>query len=154
MKKRKRASASTLFLMELIIAVMFFALAATVCIYVFVHAHVLSRDAKRLNMAVNLTSDAAEIIRSQGSISGVRSFFVRSYRNAQISGPDSSCDIEVYFDDHFREIDGNHAVFTEKIHLELADSLLRIAIVFNNSDGNTIYSIEFCHDLLQRGGSA
>lgn len=140
--------------MELIIAVMFFAMAATVCIYVFVHAHVLSRDAKRLNMAVNITSDAAEIIRSQGSISGVRSVFVRNYRNVSISGPDSNCEIEVYFDDRFREIDGNHAVFTEKIHMELDESLLKIAIVFNNADGNTIYSIDFCHDLLQRGSRA
>lgn len=152
MKKRKRASASTLFLMELIIAVMFFSLAATVCIYVFVHAHVLSRNAKHLNMAVNITSDAAEIIRSQNSISGVRSIFLRTYRNVSISGPDSSCDIEVYFDDHYREIDGNHAVFTEKIHMELQDSLLKIAIVFNNADGNTIYTLDLNHDFLQRGG--
>ncbi len=153
MKKRKRASSSTLFLMELIIAVMFFALAATVCIAVFVRAHLLSKDAKELNMAVNITSDAAEIIRSQGSISGVRSVFIRDYKNVNISGPDSSCDIILYFDDDFQEIISDHAVYTEKIHLELNDSFLVVSIVFNGSDGNTIYSVDLNHDLLQRGAT-
>ena len=151
MKKRKRASSSTLFLMELIVAVMFFALAATVCIAVFVRAHVLSTDAKELNMAANLTSDAAEIIRSQNSISGVRSLFIRSYKNAVISGPDSACEIDIYFDGNFREIIADHAVYKEQINMELADSLLVISIDFHGKDGNVIYSIHLNHDLMQRG---
>ncbi len=53
-------SKSSLFLMELIIALLFFALASTVCIRLFVNAHTLSRQTVDINMALNYAQNMAE----------------------------------------------------------------------------------------------
>ncbi len=152
MKRIKRASASTLFLMELIVAILFFSLCSSVCVAVFVHAHILSRDAKELNMATNLSCDAAEMIRSQTTLTGVQSIFSREYRNATINSSDKSCEISLYFDENFKEIMSDHGVYNENIHITEDDGMFSIAIEFNGKDNNTIYSLSLNHDLLQKGG--
>ena len=53
-------SKSSLFLMELIIALLFFSLARTVCIRLFVNAHSLSRQTVDMNHAVNYAQNMAE----------------------------------------------------------------------------------------------
>nr|WP_297934766.1 hypothetical protein [uncultured Blautia sp.] len=61
--EKYQAHKSSLFLMELIIATVFFALASSVCLQLFVKSHLLSRQTKELNTAVNLCSSTAESIR-------------------------------------------------------------------------------------------
>lgn len=53
-------SKSSLFLMELIIALLFFSLASTVCIRLFVNAHSLSSQTVDMNYAVNYAQNMAE----------------------------------------------------------------------------------------------
>lgn len=53
-------SKSSLFLMELIIALLFFSLASTVCIRLFVKAHALSARTVDQNYAVNYAQNMAE----------------------------------------------------------------------------------------------
>lgn len=53
-------SKSSLFLMELIIALLFFSLASTVCIRLFVNAHSLSGQTVDMNHAVNYAQNMAE----------------------------------------------------------------------------------------------
>ena len=53
-------SKSSLFLMELIIALLFFSLASTVCIRLFVKAHSLSNQTVDTNYAVNYAQNMAE----------------------------------------------------------------------------------------------
>lgn len=60
-KKTEQKSKSSLFLMELIISICFFALASAVCIRLFVQAHFLSRDTITLNRAVSECQNLAEI---------------------------------------------------------------------------------------------
>lgn len=62
--KRKMSSKSSLFLLEMMISVLFFAVAAAVCIQVFVKAHQLSGQAENLNMAAGIASSAAELLSS------------------------------------------------------------------------------------------
>lgn len=62
--KRKMSSKSSLFLLEMMISVLFFAIAAAVCIQVFIKAHQLSRQAENLNMAAGIASGAAEFLAS------------------------------------------------------------------------------------------
>ena len=54
-------SKSSLFLMELIIALLFFSLASTVCIRLFVNAHSLSAETVDQNYAVNYAQNMAEV---------------------------------------------------------------------------------------------
>ena len=56
---------SSLFLMELIIAILFFSLASTVCVRIFVKSHTLEEESIQLNHAVLAASSVAEIFRNQ-----------------------------------------------------------------------------------------
>lgn len=50
--------------MELMIAIMFFAVASAVCVQLFVKAHLLSQQSSDLNMAVNQAQTAASFFKS------------------------------------------------------------------------------------------
>ena len=56
---------SSLFLMELIIAILFFSLASTVCVRIFVKSHTLEQESVQLNHAISAASSVAEIFRNQ-----------------------------------------------------------------------------------------
>ena len=52
MKRRTTARSSSLFLMELIIAILFFSVAASICVQFFVKARLMSQEAAQLDAAV------------------------------------------------------------------------------------------------------
>ena len=53
MKYQRHNNISSLFLLELILAVLFFSVASALCIQIFTKAHLMSQDARDLNFAVN-----------------------------------------------------------------------------------------------------
>lgn len=53
-------SKSALFLMELIIVILFFALTSAVCMQVFVKAHLIAEDTNSMNQAILAANNAAE----------------------------------------------------------------------------------------------
>ena len=55
---------SSLFLLELMIAILFFSLSAAVCVRFFVKSHTLETQSMDLNHAVTAATSAAEILRS------------------------------------------------------------------------------------------
>lgn len=61
MNKRNRAQASSLFLLELTMAILFFSIASAVCVQIFVKSRAMSLHAEELNAAVREVSSAAEI---------------------------------------------------------------------------------------------
>ena len=61
--RHKTNTRSSLFLMELIIAILFFSLASAVCLRMFAKSHQLSTDASAQNQAVNTAANVAELIR-------------------------------------------------------------------------------------------
>ena len=58
--KVRESSRSSLFLLELMISIVFFALAAAGCVQVFAKAHMLSQEAGRLDLAVSVAQSLAE----------------------------------------------------------------------------------------------
>ena len=64
MARNDTSHKSSLFLLELIMAILFFSIASAVCVQLFVKSHLLSKQAEILSIAVNECSDAAEIIYS------------------------------------------------------------------------------------------
>ena len=58
---------SSLFLMELMIAILFFALASAVCVRFFVKSHTLNTESQNLSHATNIATSVAEIVRTQES---------------------------------------------------------------------------------------
>lgn len=65
MVRKNRPRSSSLFLMELIIAILFFSVASAVCVQFFVKSHLLSRDSKALSHAVNECAGIAESMNSE-----------------------------------------------------------------------------------------
>ncbi len=56
-----RSSKSSLFLMEILISILFFSVAAAACIQLFVKAHVLDNQTKEQNQAVIWSQNLAEL---------------------------------------------------------------------------------------------
>ena len=61
---RNPSKRSSLFLLELMIAILFFCLCSAVCVRLFVQSHIISTDTQNLNMAMNETTNVAEIFRN------------------------------------------------------------------------------------------
>ncbi len=59
-------SKSSLFLIELIIAILFFSLSSVVCVNMFLSAHVLAEESAQRSGAVTAAQTAAEIYREGG----------------------------------------------------------------------------------------
>lgn len=62
MGKKYRTGGPNLFFIEFIISLFFFLIVSTVCIRVFVHAHMVTRNAEALSFAQTAASSVAEII--------------------------------------------------------------------------------------------
>lgn len=63
--KNHTARRSSLFLMELILAILFFSLSSAVCAQLFVKSYFIEKQSIDLQHAVNAATSAAEIFRSQ-----------------------------------------------------------------------------------------
>ena len=127
-KQSLRGSGSSLFLIELIISIAFFSLAAVVCLQLFFHAHTMSRHAADLTEAVRLSRTAAECyIAADGDEAEFRRLLALCEE-----GTDTESRCEASF-----AIDGD---------------LLRIT-VSSTRDGAEVYSIEV-KNYRQKGGNA
>jgi len=72
-------SHSSLFLIELMISLLFFALAAGICIQFFVHSHLLSQEASNLNHAVIISQSLAEEFRATNGEIGETTVYYNQY---------------------------------------------------------------------------
>jgi len=95
MKKSK----SSLFLMELIIVVLFFALTSAVCLQVFVKAHTVDRETKNINHAVMWGDNLSEIFYEVGpDTARILEFTAPGYETYK----DNSDNNYLYFDKEYR----------------------------------------------------
>ena len=65
------AKRSSLFLLELIIAILFFSLTSAVCVQIFVRAHLISRQTQELNTALEKVSGFCEVFLAGDSFSAL-----------------------------------------------------------------------------------
>lgn len=68
MTRRTRAQTSGLFLLELILAILFFSIASAVCVQIFVRSRLMSDEAQALSHAVSECSGCAEVVSSAGGV--------------------------------------------------------------------------------------
>lgn len=86
MIRKPKASSSSLFLMELILSILIFALASAVCVSFFVRSHTLSVQAQEMNRAVQSVDQAAELIRGSTSTEDLEQQLQQAYPNIVSSG--------------------------------------------------------------------
>ena len=61
---QQHSKRSSLFLLELILAIGFFCIASAVCVYIFVKSYNIERESTNLNHTVHLATSAAETFTS------------------------------------------------------------------------------------------
>ncbi len=122
---------SSLFLLELILAILFFSIASAVCVQLFVKSHLLSKDAQNLSIAVNECSDMAEIIYSSDTQEEMLDRLKNAYPNAQIDGSK----IFIPYDENFQK-----QIVYEIISQSDGSSILHANISFGD-----VYDLNISH---------
>ena len=140
-----------LFLMELIIAILFFSLAATICIQLFVKSHMISERSIALNHSILLAQNTAEIFyATNGDPEKMASLLGcgESSGTAASADSDTTSTLTLFYTDKFDCLDpaeAASAVFQQTISL-YADSdpaLITCHIVISElSSGDVIYSLD------------
>lgn len=131
MKYQRHNNTSSLFLLELILAVLFFSVASALCIQIFTKAHLMSQDARDLNFAVNEVSSMAEQM------------------------PDDSLqDAAAYYDSSYASCKKADAVYVLTVHYEPKDTLLKAHISMDTiADNRNIYTLDVTKHRQRRAES-
>lgn len=121
---------SSLFLMELLAAILFFFLCAAVCLSVIARAHEISLKSEKLTAAVNEACNAAELLRS-----GIRAEDCRQYYPlADFQGSGENFTLTVPCSENA------HCVMTIQVSIENKVNYSLISIT-DKSSGAEIYSL-------------
>ena len=169
MKYQRHNNTSSLFLLELILAVLFFSVASALCIQIFTKAHLMSQDARDLNFAVNEVSSIAEQI-SAGTLhpdtaassddtaassgdTAASSDDTASDPSTQISN-DAWQDDTAYYDSSYTSCEKADAVYVLTVHYEPEDTLLKAHISMDTiADNRNIYTLDVTKHRQRRAES-
>ena len=162
MKYQRHNNTSSLFLLELILAVLFFSVASALCIQIFTKAHLMSQDARDLNFAVNEVSGMAEQI-SSGTLhpataassgdTAASSDDTASDPSTQISN-DAWQDDTAYYDSSYASCEKANAVYVLTVHYEPEDTLLKAHISMDTiADNRNIYTLDVTKHRQRRAES-
>lgn len=128
-------SKSSIFLMELIIAILFFSIASAICMQLFVKAHVLSKNTKELNNAVIICESLAEAFRGTD---GDFNEFVALYENCTTT----KSSMTLYYDKNFNHCDEVSSYYYAKILYQSDNNQKQVEISYiDSTNNNLIYSL-------------
>lgn len=114
--KQQKNTRSGLFLTELMIAVLFFALGSAVCIQVFVKAYTVNQDARCLSFASLEVSGAASAVKyTDGSPASLKKYFPMLTEEAD--------ELVIYYDKKFRECEKSKGFFAMHISVSQEGSV-------------------------------
>ncbi len=114
----QQSKRSSLFLLELILAIGFFCVASAVCVQIFIKSYTIERESTALNHAVHLATSVAETFRCTD---------LESY--------------ETYYDKEWNTCDETDAFYTLEVSVE-RDNSLQIVFISVKADNSTIYELE------------
>lgn len=133
--KDRQNNRSSLFLIELILAILFFSLASAVCVQVFVKAHFISQSAAELTMGTSYATSAAEVLSgTDGSLEAVRKYFPDV-----LEDNGSLC---VYYDENGESCSRDKSVYSLCMQETLTGYKRNANIQFKAKDGTVIYSLD------------
>ena len=150
MIRRNRANLSSLFLLELILAILFFSIASAVCVQFFVKSHLLSQDAQKLNNSVNEVSSMAELVQISSDTQSAMDLIRTEYPDSEISHVSK---ISVYYDKDFLPCVKTETAYCLEIDFIQKDTMLDATLnMKEQKDGKSIYSLTVSHHLQRRAG--
>lgn len=134
--KNDHTHKSSLFLMELIIAIAFFTIASAVCMQLFVKSHLLGNETHELNAAVNLATSAAESFRQcNGSKEELLTLLPESIQTGEAS-------LETYYDKEFQTCKESESAYTMQILVDTDTNFLSAQIkIKDTKKQNSIYEL-------------
>ena len=155
MKYQRHNNTSSLFLLELILAVLFFSVASALCIQIFTKAHLMSQDARDLNFAVNEVSSMAEQISAGTLHSDTAASSDDTASDPSTQMPDDSLqDAAAYYDSSYASCKKADAVYVLTVHYEPEDTLLKAHISMDTiADNRNIYTLDVTNHLQRRAES-
>lgn len=147
MGKRKRASSSSLFLMELILSILIFCIAGTICISVFTKAHLIHKEAAALNNSIKLSRDVAEIVRSCSSEDDIKSIFNNIYR-IPVDSINLNEDIIIYLNADFDTVSDTNSPYKMQVSPNIEDNMLYCSIdIIQTEKNESVYNLYIEHVL-------
>ncbi len=158
MIRKKRPKSSSLFLMELILAILFFSIASAVCVQFFVKSHLLSRDSDALSHAANECASVAEILDSADSVSDFSGLLLRLYPDSisleNVSDNDNCTETEIFlnYNEEFFPCSEKTASYTLYLHIAQSGQMLTANMKFCSGNSDTVYELEAKHHIARRTG--
>lgn len=155
MKYQRHNNISSLFLLELILAVLFFSVASALCIQIFTKAHLMSQDARDLNFAVNEVSSMAEQISAGTLHSDTAASSDDTASDPSTQMPDDSLqDAAAYYDSSYASCEKANAVYVLTVHYEPENTLLKAHISMDTiADNRNIYTLDVTKHRQRRAES-
>lgn len=146
MNSKNRAKSSSLFLLELILAILFFSIASAVCVQIFVKSHLLNKQAQALNMAVTECSGMAELMTGQKDAAHIRGLIKRLYPHAVISEDGTS--VQIYYDKDMQLCDSDTGIYCMTMLLSSQESMLTAHISMQDLQQDTcVYELSVHHHI-------
>ena len=112
---KRSGRAGTLFLLEIIFTILFFSLAAAVCVNIFAKAREISGDAQKLNHAVTEVSNICETVAAAGSREEAETLL------AQVHDFHEGC---AALDENYEDTEAQNAVYLLSYRLTETDGML------------------------------
>lgn len=135
-------SHSRIFLMELIVAILFFSIASAICLKMFAASRQMGKDTAAQNMAMNQAGNVAELLKSNPSADGtLPNCLLEQYPYAVIDMPEAT----VCFDAGFQHCNPQDAVYSLRISKEETDGGLipyQITVWDTADPAAAIYSLD------------
>ena len=155
MKYQRHNNISSLFLLELILAVLFFSVASALCIQIFTKAHLMSQDARDLNFAVNEVSSMAEQISAGTLHSDTAASSDDTASDPSTQMPDDSLqDAAAYYDSGYASCEKADAVYVLTVHYQPENTLLKAHISMDTiADNRNIYTLDVTKHRQRRAES-
>lgn len=162
MVHRSRARSSSLFLMELILAILFFSVASAVCVEFFVKSHLMSRESEALTYAVNECAGVAEIICTSDGLEESLRLLMQCYPEGEY--PDletwteekdlAQAEVSLYYDTDHMPCESDKAQYTLAIHLaeeaQMVTAEIEMRKDVDTQKDTSIYRLQTKHHIARR----
>lgn len=147
--KRRHVSSSSLFLMELILAILIFCIAASICILGFSRSHILHKESVAINESVNVVQNTAEAIRSGVDLDSVKSNLSKLYPGINTSDLFPSGTATILLDENFNSTDSDATGrYILMIDSEKKDTMICSTIILSKTaDNEPIFDLYIEHNI-------
>ncbi len=157
MIRKNRPRSSSLFLMELILAILFFSIASAVCVQFFVKSHLLSRDSNALNHAANECSSVAEVLDTTETVADCITVLNQlypdgTYPDASQDGGSPEARIKIYYDKNFLPCSAESSMYTLSLYIQHSGQMMIADMEFCNKDSDELFDLHTEHHIARRTG--